>query len=390
MAERENLPNPNPCTPGQENRNWQLTNLLFKQIIEDIEGGAVDDFTFKETDGGTAGFWDEKVNNESVYDGGVTHQLVSFQIEVDGTITLFTDTSAAGGDNYTVKIESAGTAGYLESKIHAATWEPTDTYASGTHFIILAANVSDAVRFYAPYNIIKNSSGDSSPNYLYNKFADGTATAYNASLHTPVYVNDLGGTLRLYTLDSDTQAVLDYKVKVDSADTTPDYLHNKIKDTSTYSSTNHQLVYSQAVDSGDKSVRLFTNKATTTSGALGRVIGSGSGDCSALYIIEQYLYPATVGGGEEMYTYANNFHEEFGVELPAGALVNLIGTVTWGEDNPPTCPGAPVDRGSYPTAMLGNFQDYAAGMEGYADSKVLYIDLGTFTYDIGWGGGVCE
>lgn len=203
MADRANLPNPNPCTPGQENRNWQLTNLILKQIIEDIESGVVDTFKFMEASGGTEGFWNEKIQNEGTYDGGVTHQLVSWQIDVDGTVILFTDTSAAGGDNYTVKVEAAGTAGYLESKIHAATWEPTDTYASGTHFIVLAANVSDAVRFYAPYNIIKNSSGDSAPNYLYNKFANGTLTAYNSSLHTPVYVNDTGGTLSLYALDTD-------------------------------------------------------------------------------------------------------------------------------------------------------------------------------------------
>jgi hypothetical protein len=219
-----NQPWQNPCTPEEAMQAIaqigdtvnEITNTV-NELTVIVEGGAVDNFTFKDQSGGTAGFWDEKVLNEVAYGpfNASVYQTVYYEIDGSGDITLFTDKGVGAGDNFTVKLDSSGTAGFLDTKIHADSWEGTDTYNSSTHFVVLAAEAivlgvpSDAVRWYSPYNIIKTSASDSAPNYLKDKFGSVTATAYNPSLHLPCYVNDTGSTLQLYVVIASIQSLIE-------------------------------------------------------------------------------------------------------------------------------------------------------------------------------------
>lgn len=198
--------NPNPCTDADLSENWQRLFQFQTVVNQFIAGGGVDSYTVKahSTDA-NPNTLDQKIVDSNTFDSG-SHQVVMWQV-VGNQLKLFTDKGVGAGDNFTVKVASGGTAGFLDTKIHAGSWEPADTYAAGTHHFVLAANVDDAVRFYSPYAIIKTSSGDSSPGYLADKFGD-TGT-YNPSNDALVKFQNLGSTLRGFVTKAAIQAVID-------------------------------------------------------------------------------------------------------------------------------------------------------------------------------------
>lgn len=188
--------NHSPCSPEDEMENWQRLFTFQTFVTNLIDGGEfTDTFKTRASSATVEGFLDEVLTaaDENVFDGG-SHTPVYWQV-IGNNVRLFID-SAAGGDTYQVKVSSGGAAGFLDTKIHADTWEPTDTYNSGTHFITLAASVSDAVRFYSPYAIIKTNAGDGSPNYLHAKFEPGTWI--DSDTHVQCLVDNLGGALRIF------------------------------------------------------------------------------------------------------------------------------------------------------------------------------------------------
>lgn len=219
------VPIQGPCTDEESrdainqlvNQTNDITNVV-NQIQIDIGAGAIDNFTFKEEAGGTADFFDPKVANRVAYGpyDALVYQPVYYEIDGSGQIILYTDKGVGAGDNFTVKVAAGGVADFLDAKIHADSWEATDTYNSTLttttsfeeHGIVQAANVGDTVRFYFPLNIIKTSVSDSTPNFLFAKYED-TSVAYDADDHTICYVNDLGSKLRVFF---DNQEIVDLVV----------------------------------------------------------------------------------------------------------------------------------------------------------------------------------
>ena len=171
--------------------SWSLT--ISQTINTFLDDGGIDDRKFMETSGGTAGFWDEKVNNPDTYVVD-DHQLVYWEIETDGTLTLFTNKGAGGGADEEVKVTNAGTPGRLEEVIHADCWEATPIYNSGTHFNVLAEPTdASTMRLLAPYAINKLSAGDSAPGYWLDKLDNVVSGQYNALADIPVKFESLDG-----------------------------------------------------------------------------------------------------------------------------------------------------------------------------------------------------
>jgi hypothetical protein len=189
------------CTDPDDIVGWsQQVVQQLNDVVENGVPGGSDAFTvYGDTGDSTPDVLAAKIENPSTYDSG-SHQLV-YQETVDTggvkTIQLFTDKGVGAADNYTVKIDSGSTAGYLDAKIHADTYEAADTYNASTHRIVLAAPVSDALRFYVATDLIKITSGDASPGFLFAKLANHST--YSASTHTLSYVEDLGSTVRIFT-----------------------------------------------------------------------------------------------------------------------------------------------------------------------------------------------